>query len=203
MKKLTIIGVVAAGVVAIGCAILASNDAATTVNQSKWQKKAPQLFNNVAYTGLTNSAPKLANLPESIEDLRGPITNPFGIRDDILEYIVKNIPSNNESAVRAAIKMMQYQQAIYFDNPSESEALVLNSKRNLSFKCAYKYLHQASNKDILADIDDAAKVLKLMRNNQACDNYMSEISRKYFSWKVLGTGLTVADEEIACQRGEF
>lgn len=85
MKKLTIIGVIAAGVVAIGCATLGdANGDDTKVNQAKWQKKTPQLFNNAGYVGLTQTSPKVIDLPESIEELRGPITNPFGIRDDIL-----------------------------------------------------------------------------------------------------------------------
>lgn len=194
MKKLTIIGVIAAGVVAIGCATLGdANGDDTKVNQAKWQKKTPQLFNNAGYVGLTQTSPKVIDLPESIEELRGPITNPFGIRDDILEYILKNIPSNNESAVRAAIKSMQYLQQIYFDNPTESEAMSLQAKYDLSDLCMMNYLNK----------DKPLGIWRIMRNTKARDEYMWQVDRKYFSWKVMGTGLTTADEEIACQKGEF
>jgi hypothetical protein len=204
VKKIAIIGLAVAGIVAIGCATMGDNDTDSQANnQKKWQKQAPQLFNNVGYSKLVESAPKVADLPESLEELRGSITNPCGIRDDILEYIVKNIPSNNESAVRAAIKLAQYRQQIYFGNLSESDALILDSKENLAVECLTQYLHKVSGKDILKDLDDTSQVMKIMFNTNARDKHRWDVDNKYFSWKVLGTGLTVADEKIACQKGEF
>lgn len=58
MKKLTILGIAAVGVVAIGCATLYEESATSStqpqndVNLKKWEKAAPQLFNNVGYAKL-------------------------------------------------------------------------------------------------------------------------------------------------------
>jgi hypothetical protein len=204
MKKIAIIGLAVTGIVAIGCATMGDNDTDSQANnQKKWQKQAPQLFNNVGYSKLAESAPKVADLPESLEELRGTITNPFGIRDDILEYIVKNIPSNNESAVRAAIKVAQYDQMIYFGNLTESEAINIHAKNVLAFTCLSNYLDVSPRKNDVNSVRKAGKVEDVMFNTKSRVDHEWYVDRKYFSWKVLGTGLTVADEKIACERGEF
>lgn len=42
-----------------------------------------------------------------------------------------------------------------------------------------------------------------MSDTKARNEYMWIIDRKYFSWKVLGTGLNIAEEDEACEKGEF
>jgi hypothetical protein len=164
------------------------------VVKHNWNNEIPRVLHNAGYVAeLEESAPKLINLSESLDELRGSITNPFGIRDDILEYIMTNIPKDNESAIRAAIKMMQYMQSIYFDNPTQEEALSLNAKYSLANHCSLVYLNR----------NEPLAIWRVMRNTDARDKYMWDIDRKYFSWKVLGTGLTIDDEDIACEKGEF
>jgi hypothetical protein len=164
------------------------------VVKHNWNNEIPRVLHNAGYVAeLEESAPRLLNLSESLDELRGPITNPFGIRDDILEYIMTNIPKDNESAIRAAIKEMQYDQAVYFDNPSGEEALRLDAKSALADSCLMTYMNT----------DTPLAIWRVMRNTDARDKYMWAIDRKYFSWKVLGTGLTIDDEEIACEKGAF
>jgi hypothetical protein len=116
MKIISSIGIVAIAIVAIACANLNNNSIVTSVNittQSiaKWQRKAPQLFSNVGYSKLIESCTLLnKNMSESQAELLGIITNPFGIRDDILNYILTNIPESNTRTRIAAIKMSYYDQ---------------------------------------------------------------------------------------------
>ncbi len=42
-----------------------------------------------------------------------------------------------------------------------------------------------------------------MRNTKDRDAYMWDIDRKYFSWKVLGTWLSVAEEHEVCKKGTY
>lgn len=101
-----------------------------TSEKISWQKREPELFNNVGYSKLVESAPQIVNknLSESELKLEGVITNPFGIRDDILEFIVANIPSNNESALRAAILSAQINQQIYYGDITQDEAMKLSNR---------------------------------------------------------------------------
>lgn len=136
-------------------------------------------------------------------ELIGPITNPFGIRDDILEYIVKTIPANNEIAMRAAIKLMQYMQQIYYGNLSESDALLNHSREVLAGTCLSRYMKQNPNFKNNDGGDFVYGLQMSMHNTKARVNHMWDIDRKYFSWKVLGTGLSTNEEIIACEKGEF
>ena len=53
--------------------------------------------------------------------LRGDTNNPFGIRRDILEYILSAILESNLRAINAAIRYAQYDQQIYY-NPDPIQA---------------------------------------------------------------------------------
>lgn len=101
-------------------------------------------------------------------------------------------------------KMMQYMQNIYYGNLSESDALVLNKKQNLAFSCLVDYLDNANvNSNALDNVKRGGQIMKRMRNTKDRDAYMWDIDRKYFSWKVLGTGLSVAEEDMLCQKRDF
>jgi hypothetical protein len=113
MKILSSISIVIISVVAYACANLNNNGANVATHQSiaQWKTKAPQLFNNVGYSKLIESSTQLnKNMSESQAELIGTITNPFGIRDDILDYILANIPESNIRSRIAAIKMVYYDQ---------------------------------------------------------------------------------------------
>lgn len=212
MKKMTVIGLIVVGVVTIGCATLYesennSNPPKNTANIDKWKKQAPQLFNNAGYAKLEESIPQPVNQSESMAQLMGTITNPFGIRDDILEFIIKTIPANNESANRAAIKMMQYSQQIYYGNLSQPEALLISNKYVLADDCLRTYLKQdvnyQSNNDPIKIVKYTSSLREMMSDNKNRTNHVNDTDRKYFSWQVIGTGLSTYEEAIACQKGEF
>lgn len=166
---------------------------------SQWQQKYPKLLNNAGYAKLIsgNSMYKQKR-DESEISLEGRITNAFGVRDDILDYILKTVPSNNESAIRAAIKLAQEDQLIYYGDISESEALRLDSNENLIETCLATYLPNNNQ-----GLQLMSKMDKLMRNTKLRDKHMWDIDRKYFGWRVLSSGLNSADEDKACAEGLF
>lgn len=77
----------------------------------EWQKKYPQLTNNVGYSKLAESVPPYQSKTATQQELIGKVTNQFGIRDDVLKLILTSIPESNVQATIAAIKMAQYYQA--------------------------------------------------------------------------------------------
>lgn len=113
MKILTLVSVVAVGIVSLACASMNNQKTETNiVDTQKWQAKAPQLFSNIGYKKLIESRiVESSTTNRSQQALVGTITNPFGIRDDVLEYILLNIPESNTRATIAAIKMAYYDQA--------------------------------------------------------------------------------------------
>lgn len=74
--------------------------------QVQWQKKYPQLLNNVGYAQLSESSTAPKN--PSAQGLIGISTNEFGIRDDVLKLILTSIPESDNRSTIAAIKMVQY-----------------------------------------------------------------------------------------------
>jgi hypothetical protein len=193
MKIATLTGIILGTALAIACASFSTNSSSAdklNTNASKWLSKYPQL-GKVQVAQLSQDKP--LNLSESTSTLEGTITNSFGIRDDILEYIVKNIPENKESALRAAIKLAQNQNFIYYKLESE-EALKLEDNNALLDGCLIIFL---GNVNISMGIDS------LMRNTPERDAHMWKIDREYFGWKVIGSGLSIADEKAACLKGNF
>ena len=97
--------IVVCGVAFVSCS---STGQGSGVN---WQKKYPQLANNVGYSRLVESVPAYQAKTASEQELIGKVTNQFGIRDDVLKLILTSIPESNVQATIAAIKMAQYDQA--------------------------------------------------------------------------------------------
>lgn len=170
------------------------------IPQIKWSTQATQLFQNEGYTKLHKikaSQIKAQALPPHLEKLQGNINNPFGIRDDILDFIVKNVPSNNEKLMRASIEFAQIEQDIYYGNPSKQDAINLAGSELLLATCISQYTNNYGSNDLTSRIGG------MMRDTKERDQHMWDIDRKYFSWQVIGTGLSVADENIVCQKGDF
>lgn len=155
MKKRTIIGIIiiASSLLAYTTfgstsGILQKNDN-NPIDITKWQKKAPNLFNNVGHNSVTESCLIIrSDLSGSMVELQAGITNPFGIRDDILDFILDNIPKDNNQARLFAIKMAYYDRLALF--ASESQVNKLVNKGYASLICLNQYL----------SIQDADKFIK-------------------------------------------
>ena len=76
---------------------------------SQWNHKYPSVFNNSKYTKLIDQTPRELN--ELQTELIGISTNQFGVRDDILDYILTFIPEHNYQARVAAIKRAKFDQS--------------------------------------------------------------------------------------------
>ena len=167
-------------------------------NQAQWEDKYPQVFSNVGYAKLIESAPEVtqySKLPESLQELSGKITNRFGIRDDILEFIIqKASESTDERIFRAAILYAQDMQQIYYGNVGQEEAVRLSRRDSLLLGCLHDY---TDNFEITRGLS------KRMRDSKPRNQHMWRLDQEYFSWQLLGSGLSSADEDKFCKEGVF
>lgn len=170
-----------------------SNIAVTEISISKWKAKAPELFNYISKQSTINS--KL--IPESLLNMSGTITNPFGIWDENLEVIINEIPANNQLARKVAIQYAKNEQDIYFTNISKEEALKLDTKNSLLSWCLLQYLGKEKYISTIRKID------KFHIKTKDREERIWLVAKEIFAWKVLGTGLTKEEEEQLCDKGEF
>ena len=94
----------------VGGGVFMTYNSSSDVSDNNWEKKYPQLANNVGYSKLAESVPAYQAKTASEQELIGKVTNQFGIRDDVLKLILNTIPESNVQATIAAIKMVQYDQ---------------------------------------------------------------------------------------------
>lgn len=158
-----------------------------------WLKQYPQL-SNIESNGQTAMIDKLRT-SESISQLIGPINNPYGVRDDILDYIIHNIPPDNPKLLQAAIA------SEFFDNLalysiSNQDKLMYVRKENLAVHCMY-----------LASDDSPhqlrKKIESIQRNTPARSAYINNISSTVFGWQMLGSGYGSNTEDEMCKTGDY
>jgi hypothetical protein len=134
----------------------------------------------------------------SLEILVGRVNKEFGIREDILRYIEKEIPPENEKAKKAAITYAQTSQFIYYEATNE-EAIKAVTKKLISLECL---------RDALKGDEDPIAVpkyiAKLMRNTPERDKHMWDVDKRYFSSKLMSYG-SFSDAKIKemCAEGNY
>ncbi len=169
-------------------------DQGVNIDNQKWEKRYPQVFNNSGYNNLIESngiLNKLKNNPESLQKLQGKITNEFGIRDDILEYILSlNLDESNNYA---AIKFSQISNYIYFSDISVVDANFYSKKQVQALFC----LNAKNWLKISRHID------AMMRDTKERNERMWWVDNHYFAYKVIGTGLNSIDEDNICKNGGY
>ena len=146
VKIITLVSIVTVTIVSLACASMNNKTNELSSNQVtkqsilKWQLKAPQLFNNVGFNSLIESnVVEISTVSKYQQQLVGATTNPFGIRDDMLSYILTNIPESNVAAIISAIKMVQFnQQEYYTNNVDELNKIV--DKEMAALACLSTYL---------------------------------------------------------------
>lgn len=162
LRIISIIGIVVVGSVVIACANLGDDTKngvhVTPQSTAKWKTKAPEIFNNAGYSKLVETTKTDANISKSQAALIGTVTNPFGIRDDILDYILVSIPESNIRARIAEIKLAQLEQSELGVNDDKMLNMIEN-KTMAAVYCAH------------LPIQDSAKFVKgydkLLRNTTA------------------------------------
>ncbi|MCE2706522.1 MAG: hypothetical protein LW807_05540 [Proteobacteria bacterium] len=148
MKISIVLSCIVAVVIGVSCASTKSTSPGIDINHentAKWKAKAPGLFANVGTLTIVESSVNV-NVSESQNALVGKVTNPFGIRDDILDYIIINIPESNERARLASVKLaILNQNEIFISNfeqlnSFENQASAAITCLNLPIKDSYKFI---------------------------------------------------------------
>ena len=147
MKISIVLSCIVAVVIGVSCASTKSTSPGIDINHentAKWKAKAPGLFANVGTLTIVESSVNV-NVSESQNALVGKVTNPFGIRDDILDYIIINIPESNERARLASVKLAQYYSSMINNTNIINVNLLANSASasitcsNLTIGDSYKF----------------------------------------------------------------
>lgn len=154
-------------VLIVACASIANqNNAINDSNNKNWQAKAPLLFSSIGQARLIESA---SYLPESVQR-SWKITNPFGIRDDVLDYLLQAIPESNNKARMFAIRMAAYDQAAMFASESQ-----LNKLQNKSYAATICW------SDILSP-EEGSKLIKgygtVLRKNNIAKSLWESVENK-------------------------
>lgn len=147
---------------------------------------------------IKNNEPVVAEASSraNLHDLMGPINKEYGIREDILRYIEKEIPDNG-MAKKAAIKYAQKWNFIYYQATPE-EAMKEVNQQLITLDC----LRYALKTDKPMPITKGIR--KLMRNTPERDKYLWEISTKYFGWKIIEHD-PIQEEKLKniCETGKY
>ena len=173
-------------------------DKGVSIDNHKWETKFPKVFNNSGYSKLIESKEILEqfkNNPESLQELQGKITNEFGIRDDILEYILSlNLDENSSKAL---IKMSQYDNAMYYLSKNDKEANIWANKGALAMRCVFYFLNDKKSIKLIRETD------LMMRNTKERNKYMWWIDTNYLGYHVIGTGLSMPEENKKCKESYY
>ena len=167
------------------------------LSKINWLQRYPQL-KNIPANSQTATIDKLRT-SESISALIGPIDNPYGVRNDILDAILTIVPKDNLQMLHGAI------QEAYYDNlsiysKSDKDKLFYVRKSSLAMHCLYKYDVSDNSKLANKAIDNMGDK---MRNTDARDERIHHLETTVFAWQMVGTGLGSTTEEELCQSGEY
>lgn len=133
---------------------------------------------------------------EKLRELEGHINKEYGIREDILRYIEKEIPADNEKAKKAAIKYARRMNLVYY-HANQKEALIESRNEIIALNCL-------SNSMPENWLQISRGITNLMRDTKERDEHIWDIAKRYFSWKILGNGgLSTKQLEELCKSGEF
>lgn len=138
---------------------------------------------------------ELVSHPCTVPQLEGVSHNEHQIRDDILEYI-DNVTTNNERARKAAIKFAYYENQSYYHSLNAEEAIAWDRKSSLAGWClviAEPEKWDQINKNIA----------KLMNNTADRQKYIHHVDETFFGGRILGSGMTEAEETEKCRSGDY
>lgn len=168
--------------------------------ETESEQDFPQHIEDIAQKHFNNS--ETANndkqiLPEEkLRELEGHINKEYGIREDILRFIEKEIPVENEKAKHAAIRYVKNSNFIYY-HANQKEALKENSKQMITLECLSKIIPDKY-------IALTRQIDKLMRDTKERDSHLWDIDKRYFGWKVLNNGgLSTKQIDELCESGNF
>lgn len=187
--------------IASSCATPQNSSTNTSLNTAAQNDKWVQIFKNAGYTSkpsLNNESAieLIRNLPESMQAIAGTVTNPLGIRDDILEYTLATF-KDNPKALSAAIAYAQYDYWI---------SLAYNKQSARKYYQAMGYAIWCV--DYFADFQTGLKysrnLAKLLRDIPAREKHEHFVEANYLSPGIYGFG-NLSDKELAqkCEQGNY
>lgn len=203
-KYLSLLGLTLFTILTGSCAMTQHEQSSTnvTLSDTSTTNKWGQVFKKAGYvpspTAKNESAIGLIRvLPESMQEIAGTVTNPLGIRDDILEYTLKTF-KDNPKALSAAITYAQYCTIIYFT--ATDKATIRNYASNIPI-IGWCITHYSNFQNSL---DYSRGLNVLMRNNKNRKTRMNYVETNYLSPGIYGFG-NLSDKELAqkCEQGNY
>ena len=194
MKIISGIALITGVMALIACSSVSTPSQPQTASQ--WEQKYPEVFNNAGYSKLIESASlknSQSNLSESYLALRGTVTNPFGIRDDVLDYTL-NYFQGNESAIIYGIKLSQVITNLFLSNNNQSAKYYYNETFIMSW-CVW---HATS---LPIKITYVEHIDKILRNTPERDQQFNKVE-KLLSGGIYGYG-DLTDLEISKKCNEI
>lgn len=201
-KKTIFIALAILACLLIACSSLIHSQSSSTnvtttnvINKKLWQAKAPQLFSNIGYSKLVESTNNNPTGSPSQNRYIGKVTNPFGIRDDVLEFILSSFPKN-ESAIYAAIRNEQYELLI-FNAETDKEAVKYANDGGVAIWCLGNAIG-----DINADkFYDALNDVRLSTPE---GKNIDKVVRRKLAWKIWGFGhKSTIELDSICNKGAY
>ncbi len=193
MKINTLIIIIIIIIIEVTCNILKSTPPSTSVSEKHWISIYPQLGRINASMPILGSS-KVGFVAESSKDeLLGKITNQYGIRDDILNYILKTIPAENESALFHAIKMAQYTQQMYISNDRET-AIKEAESMGASIDCLMDSYGMVNTDNLVVALDK-------IRDDTPLRLHQERVGEQLMGWQVIKANMTPIDK--LCNSGDY
>lgn len=161
----------------------------------QWIQKYPQLA-KIESNSQTAVIDKLRT-SESISALIGPIDNPYGVRNDILDAIIQAVPESNPKLLQASIQTaFFYNLASY--SVSDTDKLKYVRKGNLAMHCIFMAVNNRNNANDIVDI-----ISHKLRDNKNRSSYQNNLDLTVFAWQTLGSGYGANTEDDMCNTGEY
>ena len=214
MKKPTLVTVCILVVVGAACfsnsklkeAMFGTNNAVSSNNvyspknidlsKINWLQRYPQL-RNIPANSQTAMIDKLRT-SESISALIGPIDNPYGVRNDILDAILTIVPKDNPQMLQAAIKEAYYENLATYSK-TDKDKLEYVRKSSVTVLCMM-LVDNDTSKDSLSV---SRTIASMMRDTNFRAVFIHNLETTVFAWQTLGSGLGSNEEEDLCKSGEY
>ncbi len=187
--------------IASSCATPQNSSTNTSLNTAAQNDKWVQIFKNAGYTSkpsLNNESAieLIRNLPESMQVIAGTVTNPLGIRDDILEYTLATF-KDNPKALSAAIAVAQYDYWGSFSGNRELARKFYQASIIPAWCISYF-------SDFKTGLAYSRTTSTLLRNTTARKQHQLFIEANYLSPGIYGFG-NLSDKELAqkCEQGNY
>ena len=163
----------------------------TNLAHINWIKEYPQLA-KVESNNQTAVIDKL-RVSESISELIGPINNPYGVRDDILDEIVKMVPESNPQMLEAAVKDAYYYNLANYAISDDDKRKYM-SMDAIATHCEFYFDHNASG---LYAISLSEMINKKTTDTHERAEYIHHIDSTVFAWRLLGETGSETDKQCA------